>query len=114
MNVRIEINGVQISGDVLTTSIGNGSGAFAVKSVASFYAKEGDIVTVSNLYLVKISTGQGVSMNDFGLSSLDSISTYDRNQIRQYGPLPIFDTTLNKLVYYNGSAWVNMDGSALS
>ena len=80
--------------------------------------------SISNVSTLKLCDNYSVGIGDFAYSNVTSIeeishpcaSTSSRpttNLWRVVGK-PIFDTTLGKMIVWNGTAWVNMDGTALS
>ena len=90
----------------------NGTEDIKVNSVATnfiFYVgSEGFEIESSNITLTTAIVYFGIAQ-----LALGSFTTIERPSPLKEGVI-IYDSTLKKCILYNGTAWVNLDGSALS
>ena len=71
-------------------------------------------IIVTALVMPSATTGDNILLKNIKFTPITSVTSTERTSFTPAAGFTIFDSTLGKCVVYNGSAWVNMDGTALA
>lgn len=94
----------------LTTSMNT----FARRTADRIFSNKEFEIQLQGAYSSSLQAGDRVEFNEIVLQEITSVTTAVRETLTPYAGFSIFDSTLNKMVLYNGTAWVNMDGTPLA
>lgn len=112
LSIQYKVN----SGQTITKPISlmTSENTFARYAADTIFSDKEFEIVIYGAYSGSMQEGDRVEFNEIVLQEITSVSTAVRETLTPYAGFSIFDSTLNKMVLYNGNAWVNMDGTALS
>lgn len=113
--IRIVVNGTSVNN---TQSIFTSWNTYRDIAIGSaFYMNvDNGLVYFDTLAMNSATSGDKIDIKSFSIVSVTSATTSDIESkiTNPDAGFSIYDSTRGKMIVWNGSAWVNMDGSALS